>query len=245
MTSDRPELLLLHALPLDASMWANQIDLLPADTVAPSLYRFGDRIESWAASALAEARGNRLVVVGCSVGGSCALEIAALAPGRVAALVLIGTKAVHRPDPALRDAALRTIATGGLEAAWDAHWAPLFSPRADPEVVAQARALALRQSPDELARGITAFHTRPSRQQVLMDLACPIVIITGADDVAPGPATSARQAALARQGRLHVIPDCGHYVPLEKPMVLNGILRQVTASVAASRSRSRSAIWRV
>jgi pimeloyl-ACP methyl ester carboxylesterase len=227
MTSDRPELLLLHALPLDASMWANQMDLLPSGTVAPTLYRFGDRIGSWAASALAEARGNRLVVVGCSVGGSCALEIASLAPKRIAALVLIGTKAVHRPDPGLRDAALRTIATGGLEAAWAAYWAPLFSPHTPAEVVAQARALALQQSPDELACGITAFHTRPSRGQVLEDLACPIVIVTGAGDVAPGPATSARQAALARHGRLHVIRECGHYVPLERPDVLNGILREV------------------
>jgi len=227
MTSDRPELLLLHALPLDASMWVNQMDLLPADTVAPTLYRFGDRIESWANSALAEAKGNRLVVVGCSVGGSCALEIAALAPERVAALVLIGTKADHRPDRALRDAALRTIATDGLEAAWEAYWAPLFSPHTSTEVVAQARAQALRQSPDELARGITAFHTRPSRGQVLMDLACPTMVVTGADDVAPGPEASARQAALARHGRLHVVPDCGHYVPLEQPDVLNGILREV------------------
>lgn len=239
MTSNRPELLLLHALPLDASMWVNQIDLLPADTVAPTLYRFGDRIESWANSALAEAKGNRLVVVGCSVGGSCALEIAALAPERVAALVLIGTKADHSPDRALRDAALRTIATDGLEAAWEAYWAPLFSPHISTEVVAQARALALRQSPDELARGINAFHTRPSRGQVLMDLACPIMVVTGADDVAPGPETSARQAEMARLGRLHVIPDCGHYVPMEKPAVLNDILREV---IAESRYAARSTI---
>jgi len=227
MTSDRPTLLLLHALPLDASMWVNQMDLLPADTIAPSLYRFGDRIETWAASVLAETRGDRLVVAGCSVGGSCALEIAARAPERVAALVLIGTKAVHRPDPALREAALRTIRDGELETAWAAYWAPLFSTKASPQVVAEARALALRQSPEELVRGINAFHTRPTRQQVLRDLTCPVIIVTGADDVAPGPETSARQAEMARRGRLHVVPDCGHYVPLERPDVLNGILREV------------------
>jgi pimeloyl-ACP methyl ester carboxylesterase len=227
MTSDRPTLLLLHALPLDASMWVNQMDLFPAVTVAPSLHRFGDRIESWAASVLAETRADRLVVAGCSVGGSCALEIAALAPERVAALVLIGTKAVHRRDPALREAALRTIRDEGLEAAWAAYWAPLFSAKASPQVVADARALALRQSPEELVRGINAFHTRPTRQQVLRDLTCPIIIVTGADDVAPGPEMSARQAEMARRGRLHVVPDCGHYMPLERPDVLNGILREV------------------
>jgi pimeloyl-ACP methyl ester carboxylesterase len=227
MSDERPKLLLLHALPLDVSMWVNQMDLLPADTVAPSLYGFGDRIESWAASALAEASGNRLVVVGCSVGGSCALEIAALAPERVAALVLIGTKADHRPEPALRDAALRTIATGGLDAAWEAYWAPLFSPHTPAEVVAKARALALRQSPLDVARGISVFHGRQSRGQVFRNMTCPIVIVTGADDVAPGPETSWRQVEMARRGRLHVIPDCGHYVPLERPNALNDILREV------------------
>ncbi|MDK1389512.1 hypothetical protein QN224_29465 [Sinorhizobium sp. 8-89] len=46
------ELLLLHALPLDGSMWADQLDLLPGETYAPTLYGFGDRVEDWAAEAL-------------------------------------------------------------------------------------------------------------------------------------------------------------------------------------------------
>jgi pimeloyl-ACP methyl ester carboxylesterase len=80
------ELLLLHALPLDGSMWSAQNQLLPGSTYAPTLYPFGDSIEAWAAAALNIAKGDRLVVVGCSVGGSCALEVAAIAPDRVAAL---------------------------------------------------------------------------------------------------------------------------------------------------------------
>jgi pimeloyl-ACP methyl ester carboxylesterase len=99
---DRLELLLLHALPLDGSMWARQMDLLPGATHAPTLYPFGDNIESWAVEALELAHGDCLIVVGCSAGGSCALEAAIAAPNRVAALVLIGTKTAHRADPAER-----------------------------------------------------------------------------------------------------------------------------------------------
>src|SRR5688572_18383674 len=95
------ELLFLHALPFDGTMWASQAQLLPGSTYAPTLYRWGDSIEAWAAAALKLVKGDRLVVIGCSVGGSCALELAAVAPDRVAALVLIGTKAGHRRDPAL------------------------------------------------------------------------------------------------------------------------------------------------
>jgi len=86
---EKLELLFLHALPLDGSMWAGQKQLLPGSTYTPTLYPFGDSIEAWAAAALKVAKGDRLVVVGCSVGGSCALELAVAAPERVAALVLI------------------------------------------------------------------------------------------------------------------------------------------------------------
>jgi hypothetical protein len=59
-TIRKPELLLLHALPLDGTMWANQMGLLPGATYAPTLYPFGDCIEDWAAKALALAKGNGL-----------------------------------------------------------------------------------------------------------------------------------------------------------------------------------------
>jgi pimeloyl-ACP methyl ester carboxylesterase len=99
ITREKLQLLFLHALPFDGSMWAAQAQLLPGSTFTPTLYPFGDSVEAWAAVALKVAKGDRLIVVGCSVGGSCALELALAAPNRVAALVLIGTKAAHRPDP--------------------------------------------------------------------------------------------------------------------------------------------------
>ena len=79
-------------------MWAGQQQVLPGSTYAPTLYPLGDNIEAWAAAVLKLAKGDRLIAVGCSVGGSCALELAVAAPDRIAALVLIGTKAGHRYD---------------------------------------------------------------------------------------------------------------------------------------------------
>jgi len=144
---------------------------------------------------------------------------------RVAALVLIGTKADLRPDPAAHASALEIIRDKGLEEAWDVMWAPLFSRSTDDRVIAGAKHMMLRQSPRDIARGVTAFHTRPSRGQVLAAFQRPIVIVTGAEDM--NPTLSATQAAAARHGRLHVIPDCGHYAPLERPDHLNGILREL------------------
>lgn len=229
----RPELLFLHALPLNGSMWTEQMDLLPGRSHAPTLYELGDTVEKWAATALKIVEGDRLIVVGCSVGGSCAIEVAVAAPERVAALVLIGTKADHRPDPELHAAAVQTLRERGIGEAWEAYWAPLFSPSADPGVVAKAKEMALGQSTEAISRGVTAFHTRPSRGGFLKSVRCPVIVVTGADDIAPRPFISTAQAAAASQGRLHVIPHCGHYVPLERPDALNDILRPVIAEVSA------------
>jgi pimeloyl-ACP methyl ester carboxylesterase len=231
MAEGKMALLFLHALPLDGTMWAGQKDILPHSTYAPTLYPLGDSVEAWAAAALKLAKGDRLIVVGCSVGGSCALELAAAAPHRVTALVLIGTKAAHRPDPALHASALRALREKGLEEAWKVYWAPLFSRSANSQVVGDAKRMALRQSPLDVARGVTAFHSRPSRDQVLSAFPRPVVVVTGTDDSAPGLKVSTAQANSARHGRLLVVPECGHYVPLEQPECLKSILQEVIASL--------------
>jgi hypothetical protein len=74
-STSTPELLFLHALPLDGSMWDNQRSNLSNVSYAPDLYVLGDTVGDWAREALISVRGNRLIVVGCSVGGSCALEV--------------------------------------------------------------------------------------------------------------------------------------------------------------------------
>ncbi|MFM0247547.1 alpha/beta fold hydrolase [Paraburkholderia sediminicola] len=226
---EKLELLLLHALPLDGSMWAGQMALLPGATYAPTLYPLGDSIETWAAEALRLVKGDRLIVVGCSVGGSCALEVAVAAPDRVAALVLIGTKARHRPDPELHASVLDMLQENGVEEAWRILWEPLLSGTASSQAIREARRIALGQLPHEVARGVSVFHSRPSRDEFLSTFPSPVIVVTGADDSAPGPKTSAEQADLAPNGRLHVVPGCGHYVPLEHPEVVNSILRQVIA----------------
>lgn len=208
-------------------MWASQMDILPGRTHAPTLYSFGTTLKEWAAKALAEVRHDRLILVGCSVGGSCALEVAKLAPDRVAALVLIGTKPKHRPEPALRDRALEIIATKGLTAAWDEYWEPLFSRSTDWPIIDTAKATTLRQHASDIATGITVFHSRKSSDQFAAECNIPITVVTGADDIAPGIKLSSDTAARAKRGSLHVLPSCGHYVSLEQPEALRKILLDV------------------
>jgi pimeloyl-ACP methyl ester carboxylesterase len=57
-------------------------------------------------------------------------------------------------------------------------------------------------------------------------------LVTGADDVLPGLATSSKQAEMAPNARLHVIPECGHYVSMERPEALNSIIRELINQIA-------------
>jgi pimeloyl-ACP methyl ester carboxylesterase len=231
MSGTNLELLLLHALPLDGSMWSSQLDLLPGATYAPTLYGFGNRLEDWAAEALKLPKGNQVVVVGCSVGGSCALEIAALAPERVAGLVLIGTKATRRPDPLVYSTAVTILREQGLDVAWREWWEPAFSKAASPTIIDEARHILMRQPLEDVLLGVKAFHTRQSRDDVLSTFSGPVHVVSGADDVLPGLAISSKQADLAQNGCLHVIPECGHYVSMEQPKALNSIIQQLMKQI--------------
>jgi pimeloyl-ACP methyl ester carboxylesterase len=95
-------------------------------------------------------------------------------------------------------------------------------------VIGDAKRMMLRQPPLDVARGVTAFHSRPSRDQFLSAFPRPVIVVTGADDNVKG---STAQANSARYGRLHVVPKCGHYVPLEQPECVNSILRELIASL--------------
>ena len=226
-------LLLLHALPLDGQMWESHLGILPERTFAPDLYECGNELRLWAEYCLKHVPTDRFVVAGCSVGGSCALEILRLAPERVAATVLIGTKARHDPDPALAAEAIKTVQNRGIEVAWKLFWEPLFALPNHGAAQNRSRAIALDQSPNDLINGLTAFHTRASREDIVKNSTNPIHVVSGELDKFPGVAYSQRLAALNPKASLHVIESCGHYAPIARPdetsALIAGVINQVTA----------------
>jgi len=217
------DLVLLHALPFDGTMWSGQRHLVAGRTHAPTLYRFGDHLPDWAQGVLRQVDGDRLIVVGNSIGGSCALEMAAQAPQRIAALVLIGTKAGHRPEPTLQQQAVAMLRNQGIATAWSQYWDPLLAPSTSLRLRSEAWRIAERLPTDDIVRGVQAFHTRPAREELLRTLRCPVISIMGEHDGAPGLATMRAQAEAAN-GQLIIVPDCGHYVPIEQPAALNSII---------------------
>jgi pimeloyl-[acyl-carrier protein] methyl ester esterase len=205
-------------------MWRAEREVLADLMVVPSLYRFGTTLEQWAEGVLSLVPDEPLLVVGCSVGGSCALEVARAAPDQVEGVVLVGGKAGVRPDPAFRDAAVRRLTEQGIEAGWRAYWRPLFGRDTPAATLADARRSALSQDVEDVVRGVRAFHDRRDLTDFVADWARPIVVISGDQDTAPLPSTAAAITAVAPDARFHLVRNCGHYVNLERPAEFRALL---------------------
>lgn len=201
--------------------------LAPGATFAPDLYVLGDSLRDWAISVLQATGDDDLLVVGCSVGGSCALEIAALAPARIAAVVLVEAKAAHRPEPAFRDEAVRLLRSEGMAGAWARYWRALFAPTTTARVVERSRRLAFEQDLDDVLRGVEAFHGRRDLASFVQAWDKPLVVVSGDHGRPAPPWRGAELAASTAHGEFHLVPQCGHYVNLEQPQAFDDILESV------------------
>ena len=206
-------------------MWAHQLEVWP-DALAPTLYGCGDRLTDWAEAGLQLLNGQKAVLIGCSVGGSCALEIARRAPDQVTAMVLCGTKAGVRPSLVAMQEMIALVKSVGTAAAFDKLWLPHLL---DERCIDQARQWADDIDLEDLVNGVHAFHTRPDAEKVLVDINCPVHVVSGSQDALPGFAYAQRSASLARQGTLHIVEGGDHYLPFTRPAGLNAIIRTALA----------------
>lgn len=205
----------------------------PATVVTPSLR--GARSAAAMAASLLPHLPPRFAVMGFSLGGIVALELAAQAVDRVAALALVATNA--RPDPvenrALRRAALAKARTGGLAAhvradLWPRYVAPS---RLDDEgilelVVQMAEAVGT----DAYEEQADIASQRADSLPRLARITVPALLVGGDED---GINPRDRQEEMAQRlpsARWVQLADVGHFVPLEAPAQL--------AAAAASWFRS-------
>src|SRR5262245_11603605 len=98
---------LLHGTPLSPQVWDDVRAHLDMDSVAPDLTELIEAVPTGclqtqlAAAVLAALPNDEIVVVGHSFGGQVAIEVALMAPDRLAALVVVCSR--HTPFPAFAD----------------------------------------------------------------------------------------------------------------------------------------------
>lgn len=172
------------------------------------------------ASSVLEATEDELIVVGHSMGGRVALEIARLAPDRVRALVLANTG--HSPKRPGEERNRQAKIDQGYEdfAGLAADWLrPMVAPHrvADSELMTVLTGMVMRQSPEIHERQIRALISRPDAGRYLPDVSCPILLVTGAEDGWAPELQHREMADMAPEAEVFVVGGAGHFLPLERP----------------------------
>lgn len=203
----------------------------------PALWRFGpvtvanhthdDSMAGIAQRILAQAP-PRFALIGLSMGGYIAFELQRQAPERVAKLALLDTTA--RPDaPEQTEQRKRQIEmarTGSFDGI-----AKLLFPRfvaaarhSDRALQAVVRTMAEDTGAEAFIRQQTAIMTRADSRPGLAAIACPTLVVVGADDALTPPDRAAEMAGAIPGARQVVVPDCGHLSPLEQPQAVSDAL---------------------
>ena len=215
-------ILLAPGYMLDETLW---------DDVAGPLAKFGPlvhadlrhdaTIEAMAGRALANAPGS-FILVGFSMGGYVAREIARMAPERVRALVLIATST--RPDsPALRQSrgrvgqAAASVAFSGLSRVAIA--TSLHPKQRDNDaLVERIRAMGVRMGGDVFRR--QSALERAGDLDRLHGIGCPTLIVAAGQDRLRSRAESDELHAGIPGSDYVVIEESGHMLPIEAPEAL-------------------------
>ena len=239
---------LLHAFPLNRSMWEPQIAALLGECrcIVPDLRGFGNSPQSGPYSmdtyaddviALLDALLiEQAVIAGLSMGGYVALNIWRRHRRRVRALVLADTRAAaDTPEATQKRTDLIALARSeGAAAVADKQITGLIgrsTREKQPELVDRIRSLMAGESVEGIVGALEAMRSRPDSTPLLGDIDVPTLVVVGEED-AITPVKGARAMHGAIPGsRLEIVPEAGHLSNLERPAAFNAALSDFVGSL--------------
>ena len=179
-----------------------------------------------------------LVLMGHSMGGRVAMEMARLAPERIRAMALLNTGMNPQGDGELpkREAMIALCNTQGMAALADA-WLPgMMAAGLDPNpaVLDGLRAMVCRMTPQIHERQMRALLARPDARLSMPTYRRPLMLMTGRQDIWSPIAQHQDIAALCPQACLEIIEDAGHFAPVEQPAAVAKVLVDWVRDVLAT-----------
>lgn len=240
----------IHSLGGSSADWDAEMDLIGAGrrALAIDLPGFGRSpsptgpmtMADYAAAVKAALDGagvERCVLVGLSMGGMVALELATTIPDRVDGLVLCSTTAkVDETVRAILGTCEEAIDAAGMEGFAAGMVQQIFSPQilTDPPSVVERYIAGLRGGdPDGFKAAATAIagHDTESR---LGSLICPVMVVHGERDALIAPTNGERIAELIPAAQLTVFERCWHMSTLEEPGRFQAMLADFVARTSES-----------
>jgi 3-oxoadipate enol-lactonase len=233
-------LLLIHAFPVDATMWEPQVEALRDEIplVAPNLPGFGDAppggpvlsmeaAAAAAAGAALDAGFERMVVCGLSMGGYVALALWRRYREAVAGFVFANTRSGADDDAGKerRKALADRLRAEGNEFLVESP-PPLLSDSAPPELWRQVKGMIATQPADAIAAASLGMAERRDSTGDLSGIAVPTLVITSSADTLIPPEATSPMADQIPGARLEVIEGVGHLSNLEAPDRFTSLLRE-------------------
>lgn len=249
-----PAVALVHAGVADSRMWEPQ---LPAFSAAHTVLRVdlpgfghspfeGTQVSNRSSvrDALDRAGIDRAAIVGVSLGGATALELALESPERVTALVLVGTGlAGHEWSEEVESfgaAEEEALARGDLDAAITANlqmW--LAGPRRSLDAIdpsLRGRVAEMQRDAFVLQKGhddVRVVRLDPPPSQRLGEIRIPTLIVTGDEDATDIHAIADKIGAGIPGAERATIADAAHLPNLERPEEFNRIVLDFLAEHGA------------
>ena len=244
-------LVLLHAFPLDRSLWDTVVGPLASAgwrVIVPDLPGFGvdtsparsiDDMADRVVALLGNLGVHSAVFAGCSMGGYVALSLAAQHPERVAGLVLIDTKASADGEEAranrvrIAEQLERSGSTAALAATQPEAMLAAETLEQRPAVVHWLRETVLAQRAEAAAAAQRAMAERAQHFDTLRGLRVPVLCVRGAEDRISTVEDQKAMVGAAGDALDVTIPGAGHLVPVEQPDALVAAMRPFLTHIRA------------
>ncbi len=230
-----PAVLLVHAFPLNHTMWASQIDALKDRfrVIAPDIRGFGQSATDspWtlaqAADDLAELLDTLSVsdcaLVGLSMGGYIGLPFYAKYANRVRRLILADTRARadNEAEKKGRTDLVAALEQSGAGILADRVLPRLLKPEPSPSASTQVRGIIAAASAKAAIFASQAMRDRADATPVLSQISCPTLVIAGEEDAITRVDECRAMAETIQAGRFVMIPGAGHLSNIENAEAFN------------------------
>lgn len=239
-----PTVVLIHGHPFDASMWWPQLASMGTEfrLLAPDLRGYGRSPATGGTVTMAELAQDvwalldeldveAAAVIGLSMGGLVAMEMAISDPQRVWALGLVATTAEPVTDAERRQrlSLADEVEVTGMGPVVDIMGPTLWGPHADAATMARVGQMMLANNPVGTAAALRGRTGRPDYRPGLRGLGIPSLVCTGTADPWSTAEVTHELVECLPHCRTSTLPDVGHLPNLEAPerfnVELSGFLR--------------------